>query len=127
MTVFVAFGFVARVRVIVGTVITGMIMRMGAGVLAVLMGVFVLMHMFVAMSMSVFMNVCRVPVCVAVGMRVFVIVTMHVGMFVVALHSVLLDELDYRKLSQFRDEWTLYRRLTPVNTLISLILLCHEP
>jgi hypothetical protein len=83
----VDFCLMARVSMIVRPMFARVVVLVGCGVSRVLVGMLVLVNMLMSMGMGVFMGVLRVTVCVLMIVGMIVIVTVHVGVFVVALHK----------------------------------------
>lgn len=78
----------ARVRMIMPAMITGVIVGMGRRVSCMIVGMLVFVNMIVVMGMGMFMSVLRVPVSVLMSMGVCVFVSVNVRVFVVALHGI---------------------------------------
>ena len=93
----VDFGLVTRVDMLVGTVGTGMFVRVTGGVSYVLMLVRVAVRMFMAMDVLMFMRMDLAPMGVLVGMTVYMLMAMFMAVFVGSFHfCLLLSEPHYR-------------------------------
>jgi hypothetical protein len=93
----VDFGLVTKMDMLVGTVGTGMFVRVTRGVSYVLMLVRVAVRMFMAMDVLMFMRMDLAPMGVLVGMAVYMLMAMFMAVFVRPFHfCLLLSEPHYR-------------------------------
>ena len=90
VAVVMSFSFVIRMIMIVGTVVTGVIMIMARRISSVGVLVLVLMGVIVAMGMGMLVAVRFSTMSMPMGMSMGVLMGVHMFMFVVALHFLVL-------------------------------------
>jgi hypothetical protein len=97
----VALGFVTKMDMLVGTVGTGMFVRVTGGVSYVLMLVRVAVRMFVAMDVLMFMRMDLAPMGVLVGMTVYMLMAVFMAVFVGPFHFCVLPSEAHCRLFRF--------------------------
>ncbi len=114
MGVVVHFGFMGRMLMVMGSMLTGMVMIMHVGILgmAVFMRMFV--DVFVNMGVGVLVGVNHVPVGVRMAMNMGVFMGMQVAVFVFPFHA---EVLPSEKLQVFHKpiDSTIILLITSVN------------
>jgi len=90
MNMLVDFDLVTRMDMLVGTVGTGMFVRVTGGVSYVLMLVRVAVRMFMEMDVLMLMRMDLAPMGVLVGMTVYMLVAVFMAVFVGSFHFCLL-------------------------------------
>jgi hypothetical protein len=86
----VDFGLVTKMDMLVGTVGTGMFVRVTGGVSCVHVLVGVAVRMFMAMDVLMFMRMDLAPMGVLVGMTVYMLMAVFMAVFVRPFHFCLL-------------------------------------
>ena len=86
----VDFSLVTRMDMLMGTVGTGMFVRVTGGVSQVFMLVRMAVRMFMAMEVLMFMRMNLAPMRVLVGMTVYMLMTVFMAVFVGPFHFCLL-------------------------------------